>query len=70
MRWMRCPDCHAPISWVPRLNGVRVPIEVKPVPDGDYYFGPRGHLLRVPENLARDVPRYAIHIPCPHGAIA
>ena len=36
---------------------------------GTHYFGPKGHLLLAPRDLAPDVPRYVIHIPCPHGAI-
>lgn len=63
---MRCPDCKTLISWVPTEGGRRVPITVAQT-EGDWYLDADGVLRPWRETIARDVPRYTVHIPCPEG---
>ena len=73
MQVTNCRSCGAPIVWVRSVNGVPMPLDADPVPDGNVYVrGGVGHVVAGPMDLLFEADAgtslYTVHhATCPHG---
>lgn len=67
LRPVPCKTCHAQVYWVETETGKRMPVDAKPVEDGNIIFvNKKAHVLRLGETPEPDVKRWVSHfVTCP-----